>query len=75
MSATEGPISFERQIKPLFRDSDRQSMKWAFDLWSHDDVASVLSIVDRKVAHWRDYLDPLAVFDAVGWPAAAADSD
>src|SRR6202043_3946871 len=22
---------------------------------------SVLSIVDRKVAHWRDYLDPLAV--------------
>ncbi|HEY8777344.1 MAG TPA: hypothetical protein VIM33_12810 [Gaiellaceae bacterium] len=36
---------------------------------------SVLSIVDRKVAHWRDYLDPLAVFDAVGWPAAATDTD
>jgi hypothetical protein len=34
MSATDEPISFERQIKPLFRDSDRQSMKWAFDLWS-----------------------------------------
>src|SRR5258708_2061307 len=33
---------------------------------------SVLSIVDRKIAHWRDYLDPLAVFDAIGWPAAAA---
>ena len=32
---------------------------------------SVLSIVDRKIAHWRDYLDPLAVFDALGWPAAA----
>ena len=31
---------------------------------------SVLSIVDRKIAHWRDYLDPLAVFDAIGWPAA-----
>jgi uncharacterized protein len=29
---------------------------------------SVLSIVDRKIAHWRDYLDPLAVFDAIGWP-------
>ena len=29
---------------------------------------SVLSIVDRKVMHWRDYLDPLAVFDAIGWP-------
>jgi hypothetical protein len=35
----------------------------------------VLSIVDRKVAHLRDYLDPLAVFNAVGWPTAAADSD
>jgi ketosteroid isomerase-like protein len=31
---------------------------------------SVLSIVDRKIAHRRDYLDPLAVFDALGWPAA-----
>ena len=30
---------------------------------------SVLEIVDRKIAHWRDYLDPLAVFDAIGWPA------
>jgi uncharacterized protein len=30
---------------------------------------SVLSIVDRKITHWRDYLDPLAVFDAIGWPA------
>lgn len=30
---------------------------------------SVLTIVDRKIIHWRDYLDPLAVFDATGWPA------
>lgn len=30
---------------------------------------SVLTIRDRKVSHWRDYLDPLAVFDALGWPA------
>jgi uncharacterized protein len=29
----------------------------------------VLSIVDRKIVHWRDYLDPIAVFDAIGWPA------
>jgi hypothetical protein len=33
------PVSFEEHIKPLFREGDRQSMKWAFDLWSHDDVA------------------------------------
>lgn len=30
---------------------------------------SVLTLRDREVVHWRDYLDPLAVFDALGWPA------
>jgi uncharacterized protein len=29
---------------------------------------SVLTLRDREVIHWRDYLDPLAVFDALGWP-------
>jgi len=29
---------------------------------------SVITINDRKVTHWRDYLDPVAVFDASGWP-------
>ncbi|MFF2616755.1 MULTISPECIES: nuclear transport factor 2 family protein [unclassified Kitasatospora] len=29
---------------------------------------SVVTVRDRKVAHWRDYLDPTAVFDAQGWP-------
>ena len=29
---------------------------------------SVVTVKDRKVAHWRDYLDPVAVFDASGWP-------
>jgi ketosteroid isomerase-like protein len=28
----------------------------------------VLTIVDRQVTRWRDYLDPVAVFDALGWP-------
>ena len=30
---------------------------------------SVLTITDRKVTRWRDYLDPVAVFDALGWPS------
>jgi ketosteroid isomerase-like protein len=29
---------------------------------------SVLTLREGEVAHWRDYLDPVAVFDAVGWP-------
>jgi hypothetical protein len=41
-------VSFEQQIKPLFRERDRQSMKWAFDLWSRDDVAGNSdAILDR----------------------------
>jgi uncharacterized protein len=30
---------------------------------------SVITIADRKVTHWRDYLDPVAAFDALGWPS------
>jgi truncated hemoglobin YjbI len=33
------PVSFARHVKPLFREGDRGSMSFAFDLWSHDDVA------------------------------------
>ena len=29
---------------------------------------SVITIRDRKIVHWRDYLDPLAVFAALGPP-------
>ena len=33
-----GKVSFERDIKPLFRDKDRDSMMAAFDLFDYDDV-------------------------------------
>lgn len=39
MAATEQPISYAQDIKPLFREGDRESMSAAFDLWSYDDVA------------------------------------
>ena len=29
----------------------------------------MITIAGRKVTHWRDYLDPVAVFDAIGWPS------
>ena len=34
-----GSPSFETDIKPLFREGDRRSMEFAFDLWSYDEVA------------------------------------
>ena len=33
-------LSFDRDIRPLFRDSDRAAMRSAFDLWSVTDVAA-----------------------------------
>jgi hypothetical protein len=32
-------VSFDQHIKNLFRRHDRQSMQFAFDLWSYQDVA------------------------------------
>jgi hypothetical protein len=40
LASNDQPISFDQDVKPLFRERDRDSMKWAFDLWSHDDVAA-----------------------------------
>jgi ketosteroid isomerase-like protein len=34
----------------------------------HNRFVSVITIKDRRVTHWRDYLDPVAVFNATGWP-------
>lgn len=33
------PPGFEADIKPLFRESDRRSMRTHFDLWSYVDVS------------------------------------
>ncbi|MGH3605490.1 MAG: CDGSH iron-sulfur domain-containing protein, partial [Pseudonocardiaceae bacterium] len=33
-------VSFAAHVKPLFRAQDRNSMRFAFDLWSYDDVVA-----------------------------------
>ena len=38
-SANE-PVSYERDVKTLFRPKDQQSMLRHFDLWSYDDVSA-----------------------------------
>jgi Ferritin-like len=51
-TATEdGPMHFEADVKPLFRERDRDSMRFAFDLWSLDDVSTHAdAILDRLKA-------------------------
>jgi CDGSH-type Zn-finger protein/truncated hemoglobin YjbI len=42
------PVGFATHIQPLFRAGDRQSMSFAFDLWSYDQVKQHAAvIVDR----------------------------
>ena len=36
-------------------------------------LVSIITIKDHKVSHWRDYLDPIAVFDTAGWPDTPSD--
>jgi hypothetical protein len=74
VSAIDEPISFEQHVKPLFREGDRQSMKWAFDLWSHDDVAANRDAILGRLREgtmpcdgaWSD--EQIAVFQ--GWVEA-----
>lgn len=47
MAAAE-ELSFEQDIKPLFRPEDQESMAWAFDLSSYDEVREhATAILDR----------------------------
>jgi hypothetical protein len=69
--STDKPLSFEQHIKPLFREGDRQSMQWAFDLWSHDDVAGNSDAILERLRNgtmpcdgaWSE--DQIAIFQ--GW--------
>ncbi|HEX9134585.1 MAG TPA: hypothetical protein VF844_20030 [Ktedonobacteraceae bacterium] len=38
MANDDSTPSFARDIRPLFRESDRESMVFAFDLWDYNDV-------------------------------------
>jgi hypothetical protein len=50
-SDAEEPVSFETDLKPLFRERDRGSMQSHFDLWSYDDVSRHAdAILDRLQA-------------------------
>ena len=41
--------SFERDIRPLFREKDHQRMEWAFDLWNPADVAENADLILERL--------------------------
>jgi hypothetical protein len=42
-------VSYAADVKPLFREGDRQSMLIAFDLWSYDDVSKHAAAILAKL--------------------------
>jgi hypothetical protein len=48
MATYDKSLSYARYIQPLFRESDRDAMAFAFDLWDYNDVcANAPDILER----------------------------
>ena len=44
------PVSYDEHIRPLFRENDRESMRFAFDLWSHAHVSANAAAIFEKLS-------------------------
>ncbi len=42
-------MSFETDIKPMFRKEDRDSMDFVFDLWKYDDVKENAELIYSRI--------------------------
>ena len=70
-------MGFAADIKQLFREEDRASMDFAFDLWSYDDVKANAALILERVEDgtmpcddaWpQDKSDTLRGWIAAGYP-------
>ena len=41
--------SFERDVKPLFREHDRREMDFVFDLWSYEEVKEAADDIYSRI--------------------------
>ncbi|HTU73419.1 MAG TPA: hypothetical protein VMG38_07860 [Trebonia sp.] len=62
----DGALSFARDIRPLFRDKDRDSMRSAFDLFDYSDVAGHADAIVGALRSGKMPCDG-------AWPAAQVD--
>jgi CDGSH-type Zn-finger protein/truncated hemoglobin YjbI len=49
LPAAGAAVTFDQHIRPLFRERDRKSMTFAFDLWSYDDVRDNAQAILERV--------------------------
>ena len=50
MATESSALSFARDILPLFRESDRDVMAFAFDLWDYTDVSTYADDILERLA-------------------------
>ena len=50
MANEDSTPSYQRDIRPLFRESDRESMEFAFDLWDYNDVCTYAQDILERLA-------------------------
>jgi CDGSH-type Zn-finger protein/truncated hemoglobin YjbI len=61
------PVGFERHIRTMFRHRDRQSMKFAFDLWAYDDAKQNAHAILKRLSDGSMPCDG-------AWPPAQVDA-
>jgi hypothetical protein len=49
LPGADEPLSYDKHIKQLFRAQDRNSMRFAFDLWSYDDVSAHSTAIYERI--------------------------
>lgn len=42
-------MGFETDIRPLFREEDREAMDFVFDLWKYDDVRENAELIYQRI--------------------------
>ena len=67
LPAGDEPVGFEKHIRQLFRERDRRSMSFAFDLWSYADVQKHAPDILRRVSNGSMPCD-------AAWPQAWIDT-
>jgi hypothetical protein len=67
LPSTDGALSFEQDIKPLFRDKDRKAMLSAFDLLDYADVSDNADAILRAVSSGQMPCDG-------AWPQSQVDT-
>jgi hypothetical protein len=49
MTTSNDAPSFARDIQPLFREDDRESMNFVFDLWNYHDVRAHADVILERL--------------------------